>query len=115
MRFKNSAQARGRAVAARRLGDQSCSEGDCVMNPVHLVLLGWLALLLLGSLGAFAVANDRSPRQLKPLDQIVESLENTGYVVVEVEVDHGHWEVDAHKGDESYELHIEPTTGKIIA
>jgi uncharacterized membrane protein YkoI len=85
------------------------------MNPVHLVLLGWLALLLLGSLGAFAVANDRSPRQLKPLDQIVESLENTGYVVVEVEVDHGHWEVDAHKGDESYELHIEPTTGKIIA
>jgi uncharacterized membrane protein YkoI len=85
------------------------------MNPVHMVLLGWLMLLLLGSLGAIAVANDRSPRQLKPLDQIVESLENTGYVVVEVEVDDGHWEVDAHKGDDSYELHIDPATGKIIA
>lgn len=84
------------------------------MNLIHYAMLGWLALLI-GCMSAAAMANERTSRQLKPMAEIVRSLEDSGYVVVEAEIDDGHWEVDAHKGEDSYELHIDPTTGKTLS
>jgi uncharacterized membrane protein YkoI len=83
------------------------------MSLVTKRMLAWVVLLT-GCMGVAALADDRPPSDAKPLEEIVEVLEKSGYVVVDAEIDNGHWEADAYKGNESYELHIDPTTGKII-
>jgi uncharacterized membrane protein YkoI len=87
---------------------------EMAMNTIGLMMMAWFALLV-GCMSAVALSNDRLPQKYIPLDEIVESLEKAGYVVIEAEADEGRWEVDAHKGDETYELHIDPATGETIA
>jgi uncharacterized membrane protein YkoI len=84
------------------------------MDTLSYALVGWFVLLV-GCMSAAALAQEKPAREFKPLDEIVESLEKSGYTIVEAEIDDGHWEVDVQKGEESYELHIDPATGKTIA
>ncbi len=84
------------------------------MNLLTVGLLAW-ALLLASCMGVAALAGDRLHHDSKPLGEIVEVLEKSGYVVVDAEIDDGRWEIDAHKDDVSYELHINPVTGETIA
>ncbi len=84
------------------------------MNLLATGLFAW-TLLLTACIGAAALAGDRPAGEFKPLEEIAESLEKSGYVIVEAEMDDGRWEVDVQKGDESYELHIDPLTGKTIS
>ncbi|MCC7084558.1 MAG: PepSY domain-containing protein [Pirellulales bacterium] len=71
-------------------------------------------VLLASCFAVAALGDDRLPRDSKPLEAIVESLESSGYVVVDADIDHGHWEIDAYKDNEPYELHIDPVTGKTL-
>ncbi len=84
------------------------------MNLLATGLFAWV-LLLSACAGAVALAGDRPAAESKPLGEIAESLEKSGYVVVEAEMESGRWEVDVQKGDESFELHIDAQTGETIS
>lgn len=46
--------------------------------------------------------------------QVIEKLHDMGYsAITKLEADDGHWEGDAVKGGTTYELHIDPHTGKL--
>ncbi len=84
------------------------------MNMLAAGLLAW-TLLLTACIGAAALAGDRPASESKPLEEIAESLEKSGYLIVEAEMDDGRWEVEVQQGNDSYELHIDPLTGKTIS
>jgi hypothetical protein len=63
-----------------------------------------------------ALADERPPRNAKPLSEIVRNLENQGYLpVVEASIDNGVWEIEAYKDGRRRELIIEPVTGQILS
>jgi hypothetical protein len=60
-----------------------------------------------------AVADQPGPDWMSA-DAVLKILNNEGYsAVTELEADDGHWEADATKDGKVYELHIDPTTGKL--
>ncbi len=75
-----------------------------------------VSTLLATTLGFSAVANDDIPPtgSLK-LSEVIQKLELEGFhPVVDVEFDDGVWEIDAYRGREKRELHVDPKTGKIL-
>ncbi len=63
-----------------------------------------------------ALADERPPSGAKPLSSIIQDLEKQGFTpVLDVSLDHGHWEVEALKGTERRELKVDPVSGKILS
>ena len=47
-------------------------------------------------------------------EQITQKLKGMGYTdVMKLEADDGHWEGDAMKDGKTYEVHVDPHTGKL--
>ncbi len=79
---------------------------------MRYVSLTCLGLIIMTGL---AWADDRPPAGAKPLSVIVYDLERTQTdLITEIDFDDGKWEIEARKGDEWVELHIDPRSGEII-
>lgn len=74
-----------------------------------------VSTLLATTLGFSVSANDLPPADALKLSQIIEKLEQQGFhPIVDVEFDDGVWEIDAYRGKEKRELHLDPKTGNIL-
>lgn len=75
-----------------------------------------LGSFLLTSASFLAMADDdRVPADALKLSEVIQQLEQQGFhPVVDVEFDDGVWEIDAYRGKEKRELHVDPRTGKIL-
>ncbi|MGI0482289.1 PepSY domain-containing protein [Geminocystis sp. CENA526] len=78
-----------------------------------------LALCLLTGISIVpsALADDKPPRNAKPLSEIIRSVENKGYspiVDVDYDDDDG-WEIKAYRNNEKRELKVNPISGDIIS
>jgi len=51
----------------------------------------------------------------KPLSEIVKSVEDQGYVPLEVELEDGVWEIGATKDGKTYELNVNPKSGETLS
>lgn len=74
-----------------------------------------LTALFVATLAVAAMAAGRLPASAKPLAEIASALEQSGYLIVDVEFDDGLWQADAYQNNASYELHIDPVSGKILS
>ena len=78
------------------------------------VLISLVSALI--ALPAIALADDKPPKDIKPLSEIVKSLEQQGYKqIAEIEFDDGKWEVEVYKDNQKRELKVDPSTGKILS
>lgn len=75
-----------------------------------------LASFLLTSASFLAMADDdKLPANALKLSEIISALEQQGFhPVTDVEFDDGVWEIDAYRGREKRELHVDPKTGQIL-
>lgn len=74
-----------------------------------------VSTLLATTLGFSVSASDIPPADALKLSKIIEKLEQQGFApIVDVEFDDGVWEIDAYRGKEKRELHVDPKTGKIL-
>lgn len=63
-----------------------------------------------------ALAADRPPRDVKPLEEIVAQMEKAGYApIIEVSFDDGYWEVEALKEGQAVEAMVDPKTGEVVS
>ena len=60
-------------------------------------------------------AKPRPPRDAQLLSQILHRLDKAGYTNIDdVSFERNYWEVEAHREDGKYELHVHTVTGEII-
>lgn len=83
------------------------------MSLVPHAIASWcagVALIAVGLNGAGIITAKMS------LPQIVERLEQDGYgPFSEISFDHGCWEMEVQRQNDSYEIKVEPESGKILA
>ncbi|BAQ63634.1 hypothetical protein GM3709_399 [Geminocystis sp. NIES-3709] len=62
-------------------------------------------------------ADDKPPRNAKPLSEIIKNLENTGYSpIVDVDYDDNQgWEIKAYRNNQKRELKVNPVSGDILS
>jgi uncharacterized membrane protein YkoI len=61
-------------------------------------------------------AEQRPPRDAKPLSQILRKLMQSGYADIEdVSFERRYWEIEAYREDGKHELYVDPTTGDVIS
>ena len=58
---------------------------------------------------------ERPPETAKPLSEVAKAIEAKGYVLSEVSMDDGVWEVEAYKGREERELKVHAETLEILS
>lgn len=76
-----------------------------------------LCLLTGISIVPSAFADDKPPRNAKPLSEIIRNVENKGFspiVDVDFDDDDG-WEIKAYRNNEKRELKVNPVSGKITS
>jgi hypothetical protein len=64
--------------------------------------------------GLFLLSVSSPSEAAKPLSQIVKSVENQGYLPVEVELEDGVWEIDATKDGKAFELVLDPESAETL-
>ena len=75
-------------------------------------------LLLTGmAISPSVLADDKPPRNAKPLSEIIKNLENKGYSpIVDVDYDDDQvWEIKAYRNNQKRELKINPVSGDILS
>jgi len=71
---------------------------------------------VLATLPAIVLAGDKPPKDIKPLSEIVTSLEQQGFKQIsEIEFDNDKWEVEVYKDNQKRELEVDPSSGKILS
>ena len=83
------------------------------MRSVKAVKLG--VLLSASVLAAGLASADRPPENAKPLSAVAKAIEAKGYVLSEVSMDDGVWEVEAYKGKQERELKVHAETLEILS
>ncbi|MGR6034274.1 MAG: PepSY domain-containing protein [Candidatus Nitrosoglobus sp.] len=65
---------------------------------------------------AIALADEKPPQNIKPLSEIVTSLEQQGFKqITEIEFEKGKWEVEVYQDNQKRELEVDPSSGKILS
>ncbi|WP_299947877.1 PepSY domain-containing protein [uncultured Microbulbifer sp.] len=63
-----------------------------------------------------AIANKKPPPGAMALSTILTKLEQRGYTpIVEVDLEHGRWQIGAYKGDEKHWLSVDPNSAEILS
>lgn len=76
-----------------------------------------LSLLAGMTLPSVAFADDKPPRNAKPLSEIIQNLERKGYspiVDVDYDDDDG-WEIEAYRNNQKRKLKVNPISGEIVS
>ncbi|MDP5209387.1 PepSY domain-containing protein [Microbulbifer sp. 2205BS26-8] len=79
-----------------------------------------LSKLMLAAVAATAlhpaIASEKPPPGAMALSTILTKLEQQGYTpIVEVDLEQGHWKVEAYKGDEKHGLEVDPNSAEILS
>jgi hypothetical protein len=70
-----------------------------------------LAVALIAGVSTIASA-DMPGKDWMTMEQVTQKLHDMGFTsVTELEADDGHWEGDAVKDGQTYEVHVDPRTG----
>ncbi|MFG0265247.1 MAG: PepSY domain-containing protein [Rhodopirellula sp. JB055] len=86
------------------------------MKPLLLTTLIASTILPLGLTGPQIVSGQTAGGTRLSLVKMVQSLEQDGYgPFTEVSMDDGNWEVETQKGNESVELMVDPSSGKVLS
>ena len=79
-----------------------------------LLSLG-LALAVLPIGAGVGNASQKPPSSAKALTKVVAALEKDGYQIVEASFDDGRWELEGYREENSYEIWVDPDTGKVLS
>ncbi|USD22621.1 PepSY domain-containing protein [Microbulbifer variabilis] len=61
-----------------------------------------------------AIADEKPPPGAMALSMVLTKLEQQGYTpIVEVDLERGRWKVEAYKGDQKYDLIVDPNSAEV--
>ncbi|AWF83373.1 PepSY domain-containing protein [Microbulbifer sp. A4B17] len=82
------------------------------MQPISKLLLAVIAATAIPS----AIAKEKPPPGAMALSTVLTKLEQQGYTpIVEVDLDNGKWKVEAYKGEQKYDLHVDPNSAEVLS
>ncbi|WP_444894868.1 PepSY domain-containing protein [Microbulbifer sp. ANSA003] len=82
------------------------------MQLISKLLLAFIAATAL----PYALAKEKPPPGAMALSTVLTKLEQQGYTpIVEVDLDKGKWKIEAYKGDQKYDLHVDPNSAEVLS
>ncbi|GAB2895276.1 PepSY domain-containing protein [Microbulbifer echini] len=82
------------------------------MKSINSLLLAAIAATTLQT----AIASEKPPPGAMALSMVLTKLEQQGFTpIVEVDLERGRWKVEAYKGDQKYDLEVDPNSAEILS